>query len=131
MSIPKGKDSPIVCPIEGRAFDSFSIDLKTDSNNLFILPSISQKGTSSSSLSFSSRQYPYFLRPHSYVHTQGLLGVLGTNVIKEVCHAKEGHKSTHKHAMERASNEVSQGRQMLISRVRKEGFAMLTDHPRY
>jgi hypothetical protein len=63
----EGMSPPIALP-EGRDFDSFSLDLKQDYDNLSMQPSKSQKGTSLGSLSISSGWDPYFLRPHSSIH---------------------------------------------------------------
>jgi hypothetical protein len=48
--------------------------------------------------------------------------VVGLDGTKEVVHPKVDQKSTIKHAQERASREVFQGRHKLITRVLREGM---------
>jgi hypothetical protein len=67
---------------KGKVIDSFFVDLKKDSDNLFVSTSKHHNETSSGSLSFSSGRDPYFLRPCNSTHVQGISGGLGTDVIK-------------------------------------------------
>lgn len=113
----------------GQDEGSFVVDLKKDSKCSTHKPSSIHKAISSGSLLVSFGRGPYLLKPWVIVQGWAPSWGLGFDVLKEYGHGKVGCKWTLKHAQERASREVSQGRQRLISSILKTGIALKAGSP--